>query len=83
MDVTSKNDEISIYYVVKKSSPIVKELRWAKNTLMLDLSNDKYRGGRLTDNFFTITSPGEEDKGEYTCTVSNAVGSVSKNVKLG
>lgn len=82
MAVTSENDEIHIYYVLKKIFPIVKELKWTKNTLMLDLSNDKYRGGGLADNFITITNPSEEDKGEYTCTVSNAVGSVSKILKL-
>lgn len=72
-----------INYVFKNSFPFVKELRWTKNTLMLDLSNDKYRGGGLADNCITIKNPSEEDKGEYTCTVSNAVGSVSKIVKLG
>lgn len=38
---------------------------------------------KLTENCITITSPGEKDKGEYTCIVSNAAGSVSKSVKLG
>lgn len=64
-------------------SPDVNKIVWTKNALMLDLSRDKYRGGRLADKYITITSPGEEDKGEYTCTVSNAVGFDSKNVKLG
>lgn len=65
------------------NSPNVREIRWTKNTLMLDLSNEKYRGGKPADNCIIISSPGEEDKGEYTCTVSNAAGSVSKSVKLG
>lgn len=30
MAVTSENDEIHIYYVLKKIFPIVKELKWTK-----------------------------------------------------
>lgn len=44
---------------------------------------NKYRGGGLADNCVTILRPGEDDKGLYTCTVSNAVGPVSKSIKLG
>lgn len=50
---------------------------------MLDLSNVKYRGGKPADNCIIISSPGEEDKGEYICTVLNAAGPASKSVKLG
>lgn len=85
LSVTSKNHEIVIHYVfeVLETSPIVKEIRWAKNELILDLSNEKYRGGRLEDHCITISSPGEDDKGVYTCKVLNAAGHDSKNVKLG
>lgn len=61
----------------------VEKIRWTKNSLTLDLSNNKYGERKLTENCITITSPGEKDKGEYTCIVSNAAGSVSKSVKLG
>lgn len=84
--VTSKNEEIYIHYVYKllDNSPNVKEIRWTHNSQMLDFSNNKYRGGKIADtcNWITILSPGEEDKGDYICTISNAVGSVSKEVKL-
>lgn len=85
LTVTSINDEIDIHYVVKvsKASPVVTQIIWTKNNLMLDLSNDKYCGGGLADSFLRISRAGEEDKGEYTCTVLNAVGLVSKTVKLG
>lgn len=68
---------------VSKASPVVTQIIWTKNNLMLDLSNDKYCGGGLADSFLRISRAGEEDKGEYTCTVLNAVGLVSKTVKLG
>lgn len=54
-----------------------------KNGQNLDLRNEKYVGGVLNDGFITILSPTEEDRGTYSCTVTNAVGSVSKNVTLG
>lgn len=34
-------------------------------------------------NHFKIMSPTFEDKGKYSCTVTNAVGSVSKDVTFG
>lgn len=83
--VTSKTEELYIHYVfrVLGNSPNVIEIKWAQNASVLDLPNDKYRGGGLADNCIEILSPGEEDKGEYTCTVSNVVGPVSKSVNLG
>lgn len=83
--VESKTEQLYIHYVfrVLDNSPNVKEIKWTQNASVLDLSNDKYHGGGLADSCIKILSPGEEDKGEYTCTVSNAVGSVSKRVELG
>lgn len=54
-----------------------------KNGKNLVLRNEKYVGGGLNDGFMTITSPAKTDRGTYSCTVTNAVGSVSKNVLLG
>lgn len=66
-----------------ENSPIVQDVRWTKDSLTQVLPNDKYREGGLADNCIKILGPCEEDKGLYICTVSNAVGSVSKSVKLG
>lgn len=85
MKVTGTKEEVSIKYSfeVPKHSPDIKEIRWTKDTINLDLSNARYYGGGLNDKCITILSPGEEDEGEYTCTVFNAAGSVTKQVKIG
>lgn len=54
-----------------------------KNGENLVLRNEKYVGGGLNDGFITITSPTKADRGTYSCTVTNAVGSVSRSVTLG
>lgn len=84
LNVTSQNEEIYIHYVFKdlRYYSNVEKIRWTKNSLTLDLSNNKYGGRKLADNCIAITSPGEKDKGEYTCIISNAAGFVSKSVEL-
>lgn len=69
-------------FKVSENSPI-KDIRWTKNNWELQVPGDKYRGGEKADSCFTILMAGEDDMGLYTCTVWNAVGSVSKNIKLG
>lgn len=49
----------------------------------MDFRNPRYVGGGLLDICLTITSPTKDDKGKYSCTVKNIVGSTSKDVILG
>lgn len=84
-NITSGKEAITIVYSygVPKGSPSVFEVKWTKNGETLNLKNQKYFGGRLNDGNLTISSPNLEDKGNYLCTVTNAVGSISKDVTLG
>lgn len=62
---------------------MVHHIEWSKNGQPLQIDAKKYVGGGVRDNHFTIMSPTYEDRGNYTCTVTNAVGFSSKNVILG
>lgn len=70
-------------YVVQENSPKVQQIEWRRNGTTLDLKKMKYDGGGLNDSSVTIMSPNIEDKGNNTCTVTNAVGSVTNNVMFG
>lgn len=85
LNTTTKSGEIYIHYVfnVSDNSPTVNDIKWTIDESFLELSSNKYRGGGLADDRLTILRPGEDDKGLYTCTASNAVGPVSKSIKLG
>lgn len=85
MKVSTAKEKICIHYshTVLENSPRVNHIEWAKNKTPLDLTNHKYCGGGLEDSYLTICCPTKEDRGEYSCTVSNAVGSVSRVVILG
>lgn len=81
LKVTTANHGIIIKYSYELSiqSPEVHCIEWKKNgkPLIRDF------GGRFDDKFLTIASPTYEDRGEYSCTLTNAVGPVSKIVMLG
>lgn len=58
-------------------------LNGQKNDKLLNLEDEKYIGGNLEAKTFTIFSPSNDDRGKYSCTVTNAVGPVTKHVDLG
>lgn len=76
-------DGIKIHYGFKKRPPYVNEIKWIKDEVPILNRNKKFEGGGLNDSYFTITSPTIEDRGNYSCVVKNAVGSVQKDVKFG
>lgn len=84
LKVSTAKEKICIHYshTVLENSPRINDIEWTKNKTPLDLTNHKYCGGGLEDSCLTICCPTKEDRGEYSCTVSNAVGSVSRVVIL-
>lgn len=81
--VTAGMESVTIHYKVKNNAPRVFDIRWIMNGEGLDFKTQKYVGGGLLDNYLTITSPNEADKGTYSCTLTNAVGCTSKDVIFG
>lgn len=91
-DITNDSEGLTIHcsYGVPEGSPSIFEVKWTKDGETVDLNNKKIvvgrssnDGSRLNDSDLTISSPTLEDKGKYLCTVTNAVGSVSRDVTLG
>lgn len=84
LKVSTTKEEICIHYshTVLENSPRINDIKWTKNKTPLDLTNHRYCGGSLDDSFLKITCPTKEDRGEYSCNVSNAVGSVQRVVTL-
>lgn len=84
-NVVSGSEGITIHYNwgVLGQSPEVHHIEWSKNDQSLQIDAKKYVGGGVHDSHFTITSPTYEDRGNYSCKVTNAVGFLSKNVELG
>lgn len=84
LNATLENEEIHIHYMFKVSKDVpFKDIKWAKNESELQVPSEKYRGGGEADNCLTILKAVDDDEGVYTCTVSNAVGQVSKSMELG
>ncbi|XP_062592258.1 titin-like [Saccostrea cucullata] len=74
--------DITILYNIENTSPVIEKIEWTKDKKRLEMDPTKYKGGGITDNYLEILSPSENDAGEYKCTVSNAVGSVVKQIVL-
>lgn len=86
MKVISGSRDITIHFKcgVLKQSPRVLDIEWSKNGKPLHYDAKKYHiKGRINGSRFLILSPTFEDRGNYSCKVTNAVGSVSENVMLG
>lgn len=85
LKVTTEDEGIVIHYSfgVSEKSPLVQDITWGKNGQPLDIKYDKFSGGTLYDSFLLIKSPSGDDEGEYYCTVTNAVGSKTKDIVLG
>lgn len=81
--VTTGDEGIIIHYEVSRQSPEVQSIEWKKDGQVLNTKACKYTGGSINSSSLTIRLPTEEDKGKYSCIITNAVGSVSKDVMLG
>ncbi|XP_056018362.1 uncharacterized protein LOC130054066 [Ostrea edulis] len=79
-----EGDIITIHYCVydNDQSPAVHNIVWTNNGKSLETNAAKYSGERLMDTYLTIHSPTLTDIGQYSCEVSNAVGSVTKFIDL-
>lgn len=85
MGVTSGSEGLTIHlsFRVSEQSPNVHLIEWSKNDQQLDKDSNKYVAGGVDDGDLTIKSPTYEDRGNYICKVTNAVGSESRNIMLG
>lgn len=85
LEVTTEDKGIIIHYSfeVSKKSPPVRDITWSKNAQPMYIIDDKFSGGSLHDIRLVIKFPSEDDKGNYSCTVTNDVGSQTKHIVLG
>ncbi|XP_061196858.1 uncharacterized protein LOC133205132 [Saccostrea echinata] len=85
IQATSGIDSVTIFYNcdAEKVVPSLQKVEWSKDGKRFTTNTNKYEGGGVTDRYLKILSPSENDSGEYTCEVFNAVGSVSKVISLG
>uniref|UniRef100_A0A8W8NTZ8 Ig-like domain-containing protein n=1 Tax=Magallana gigas TaxID=29159 RepID=A0A8W8NTZ8_MAGGI len=84
LKVTTEEESVTIHYNfrVLENSPQVQDMQWRKNDQTLNMKDVKFIGGGLNDSCLVISSPSGNDKGNYSCTVTNAVGSVTKDIDL-
>lgn len=82
LEVTIEDEGSIIHYSYDGSeqSPEVQRLEWSKDGRSLDMTTRKFVGGSIFDRSLKIILPTEDDKGKYSCKITNAVGSVSKSV---
>lgn len=85
LEVTTGDEGIIILYSynVPGQWPKVQHIEWSKNGQVLVTNTSKYSGGSIYDRSLTIKLPTEDDKGQYSCKITNAVGCASKDVMLG
>lgn len=82
--VTTEQDAIIIHYNHRVVTQLpVFNIKWSKDGEDIDLKNKKYVGGNLEDKSIMINPMTSEDKGRYSCTLTNAVGSVSRELFFG
>ncbi|XP_062599552.1 hemicentin-1-like [Saccostrea cucullata] len=79
---TSGIDGVTILYDIEETRPVIKKIMWTKDGEPLSMDAIKYQGGGVSDRYLKILSPSENDSGEYTCRVFNAVGSDMKRIVL-
>lgn len=70
-------------YEVLGRSPKVSRIAWSKNGEILDERVISFAESIISESCYKITPPSNEDKGKYSCTITNAVGSVSEEITLG
>lgn len=86
LEVTTEDEGIMIHcsFYVPGQWPEVQHIEWSKNDgKVLDKKTYKFLGGSIHEDRLAIRLPTDEYKGKYSCKITNAVGSVSKNVMLG
>lgn len=80
---STESEDITIHFRIKDESPKVHTIEWTRNKEALNCQQKRYGGGSLCDKYLKIKAPTIADRGKYSCTVTNAVGSISKDVQIG